>query len=354
VPGGTRNWDYRYTWLRDASFTIYSLLTLGLTQEAEAFMGWLDARCHEIEPGGGLQPVYGIRGEHVLLEETLDHLEGYQHSRPVRIGNAASSLLQLDIYGELLDAVYLYNRYTPISYDLWHHLRQLLDWLEKHWQMPDVGPWEARGHPQPYVYSRMMCWVAFDRALRIARQRGLPAPVNTWLQTGTRIYEQIMQQGWNEQQKSFVQYYGSDAVDASLLLMALSKFAGSTDPYILQTIDRIQHELVSDSLVFRYDPRKAADDGVGSSEGTFSLCSFWLAESLARAGRLDAARLLLEKMLSYSNHVGLYAEEIGLTGEARGNYPQAFTHLALITACNRLDHALNKEQQPSLYEPGSS
>jgi GH15 family glucan-1,4-alpha-glucosidase len=194
----------------------------------------------------------------------------------------------------------------------------------------------------------MMCWVAFDRALRIARQRGLPAPVNTWLQTGTQIYEQIMQQGWNEQRKSFVQYYGSDAVDASLLLMALSKFAGSTDPYILQTIDRIQHELVSDSLVFRYDPRKAADDGVGSSEGTFSLCSFWLAESLARAGRLDAARLLLEKMLSYSNHVGLYAEEIGLTGEARGNYPQAFTHLALITACNRLDQALNKEQRPSL------
>ncbi len=339
--GGTRNWDYRYTWLRDASFTLYSLLILGLTQEAEAFMGWLDARCHEIEADGGLQPLYGIRGECDVPECTLDHLEGYRQSGPVRVGNAASMQLQLDIYGELMDAVYLYNRHSPISYDLWQHLRHLLDWLGKHWQLPDAGLWEARGGPQPYVHSRLMSWVAFDRALRLARHRGLPAPTSDWSQTSAQIYEQIMEQGWSEQQQSFVQYYGSDAADASALLMVLTKFAGPTDPRVLQTLDRIQKELVSDSLVFRYNPVKAADDGIGSIEGTFSACSFWLAESSARAGRLEAARLLLEKMLTYSNHVGLYAEEIGPTGEALGNYPQAFTHLSLITACYHIDRALN-------------
>ena len=187
----------------------------------------------------------------------------------------------------------------------------------------------------------MTSWVAFDRALRLARHRGLPAPTSDWLQASAQIYEQIMEQGWSEQKQSFVQYYGSDALDASALLMVLTKFAGPTDPRILHTLDHIQEELASDSLVFRYNPVKAADDGLGGIEGSFSPCSFWLAESLARAGRLDAARLMLEKMLTYSNHVGLYAEEIGPTGEALGNYPQAFTHLSLITACYHIDQALN-------------
>ena len=341
VIGGTRNWDYRYTWLRDASFTLYSLLILGLTQEAEAFMSWLDARCHDIEADRGLQPLYGIRGERDLPELTLDHLEGYRRSGPVRIGNAASTQLQLDIYGELMDAVYLYNRHSPISYELWEHLRHLLTWLGKRWQLPDTGLWEVRGGPQLFVHSRMTSWVAFDRALRLARHRGLPAPTNDWLQTSAQIYEQIMEQGWSEQKQSFVQYYGSDALDASALLMVLTKFAGPTDPRILHTLDHIQEELASDSLVLRYNPVKAADDGLGGIEGSFSPCSFWLAESLARAGRLDAARLMLEKMLTYSNHVGLYAEEIGPTGEALGNYPQAFTHFSLITACYHIDQALN-------------
>jgi len=340
--GGMRNWDYRYTWLRDASFTLYSLLTLGLTQEAEAFMGWLEARCHEIKANGTLQPVYRIHGEHDLTEITLDHLEGYRQSRPVRIGNAASTQLQLDIYGELMDAVYLFNRYSPISYDLWQHLRQLLDWLRKHWQELDAGIWEGRGCPQSFVHARLMGWVAFDRALRLARHRGLPAPTGEWMRTSAQIYERIMAQGWSESKQSFVQHYGSEAIDASALLMVLTKFAGPTDPRMLRTIDRIQVELTNDALVYRYDPRQAADDGIGSSEGAFSACSFWLAESLARAGRLDEARLLLEKMLTYCNHVGLYAEEIGSTGEALGNYPQAFTHLSLITACYHIDHALNK------------
>jgi len=241
-----------------------------------------------------------------------------------------------------MDAVYLYNRYNAISYDLWQYLHRLLRWLEEHWQDPDEGIWEVRAGPKPFVHSRVMSWVAFDRALRVARQRGLPAPMDAWMQTSAQIYEQIMEQGWSEQKQSFVQYYGSDAVDASALLMVPTKFAGPTDPRILQTIHRIQRDLTSDSLVYRYDPKTAADDGLRSIEGTFSSCSFWLAESLARAGRLDEARLMLEKMLTYANHVGLYAEEIGSTGEALGNFPQAFTHLSLITACYRIDQALDR------------
>ena len=340
--GGARNWDYRYTWLRDASFSLYSLLTLGFTDEARAFMGWLDARCHELGENGTLQPMYGLHGEHDLTEFTLDHLEGYRHSSPVRIGNGAYSQKQLDVYGELMDSIYIYNRYDTISYDLWQNLRRLLEWLGDHWQEPDEGIWEVRGGPKRFVHSRLMSWVAFDRALRLTRHRGLPAPMGAWMQKSAEIYEQIMNAGWNEKKQSFVQYYGSDAIDASSLLMVLTNFAGPTDPRILSTIDRIQRELTSDSLVHRYNPKKAADDGLGSIEGTFSACSFWLAESLARAGRLDEARLMLEKMMTYSNHVGLYAEEVGPTGEALGNFPQAFTHLSLITACVNIDAALNK------------
>lgn len=231
-----------------------------------------------------------------------------------------------------------------ISYDLWQNLRRLLEWLAEHWQEPDEGIWEVRGGPKRFVHSRLMSWVAFDRALRLTRHRGLPAPMGDWMQKSAEIYEQNMYAGWNEKKQSFVQYYGSDAVDASALLMVITNFAGPTDPRILNTIDRIQKELTSDSLVHRYDPKKAADDGMGSTEGTFNAASFWLAESLARAGRLDDARLMLEKMLTYSNHVGLYAEEIGTVGEALGNYPQAFTHLSLITACYNVDQMLNRSR----------
>ncbi len=340
--GGARNWDYRYTWLRDASFTLYSLLTLGFTEEAQAFMGWLDARCHELGENGTLQPMYGIDGEHDLAEYTLDHLEGYRQSRPVRIGNGAYKQKQLDIYGEMMDSVYIYNRHSRISYDLWQNLRRLLEWLSDHWQEPDEGIWEVRGGPKRFVHSRLMSWVAFDRALRLVRHRGLPAPMADWMQKSAEIYEQIMHAGWSEEKQSFVQYYGSDAIDASSLLMVLMNFAGPSDPRILSTIKRIQRELTSDSLVHRYDPKKAAADGLGSVEGTFSACSFWLAENLARAGKLDEARLILEKMLTYSNHVSLFAEEIGPTGEALGNYPQALTHLSLITACYNIDQMLNR------------
>lgn len=339
--GGERNWDYRFTWLRDASFTLYSLLTLGFTQEAESFMGWLDNRCHELGEYGSLQPMYAIDGAHELDEFTLDHLEGYRKSAPVRIGNGAYKQKQLDVYGELMDSVYIFNRHQDISYDLWKHLRELLNWLQNHWREPDEGIWEVRGGPKPFVHSRVMSWVAFDRGLRIARHRGLPAPMGDWTNVSAAIYDDIMQNGWNQQKQSFIQYYGSDEVDASALLMVLTKFCGPTDPQILSTLERIQRELTSDSHVFRYNPVRAAYDGLGGEEGTFSPCSFWLVETLARAGRLLEARLILEKMLSYANHVGLYAEEFLPTGEAMGNFPQAFTHLALISACYNLDRALN-------------
>jgi GH15 family glucan-1,4-alpha-glucosidase len=351
--GGPRNWDYRFTWIRDASFTLYSLLTLGFTQEAEAFMGWLVDRCHELKDNGSLQPMYTIDGKHDLTEITLDHLEGYRLSGPVRIGNEAYKQNQLDVYGELMDAIYIYNRYDAISYDLWKNLCRLLSWLSRNWDQPDEGIWEVRGGRKRFVHSRVMSWVAFDRALRLARQRGLPAPIVQWTDTSASIYEQIMEKGWNEKKKSFVQYYGSEAVDASALLMVLTKFAGATDPRMIHTINHIQKELTSDSLVHRYNPTEAADDGLGTLEGTFSPCSFWMAESLARAGKVDEGRLMLEKMLTYSNHVGLFAEEVGPTGEALGNFPQAFTHLSLITACYNIDMALNKSSSNSSASNGS-
>ena len=241
-----------------------------------------------------------------------------------------------------MDAVNFFNGYSPISYDLWQHITELLEWLRSHWQEADTGIWERRETPQRFVHSRVMCWVAFDRALRLARYRGLPAPIHTWETTSAQIYEQVMQQGWNERRKSFVQYYGSEKLDASALLFLTTKFAGPTDPYMRQTIERIRKELTRDALVLRISPTKRKNSQLDNDEDTFSACSFWLAESLAQTGHLDDSRLMLEKMLTYSNHVGLYAEKIGLIGESLGNYPHAFTHLSLITACYHIDQALNR------------
>ncbi len=343
--GGVRNWDYRYTWIRDASFTCYALLNLGFKTEAGRFMEWIEARCRELDPkAGGLQVMYGIDGRHDLTELNLDHLSGYRNSKPVRIGNGAFGQLQLDIYGELMDAIYLYSKYaSPLSYDQWTYLRELMDWLCLNWQVPDSGLWESRAGKQHYVYSRMMTWVALDRALRLARQRGLPADTSLWKKTRNAVYEEIIAKGWSDKRQSFVQYYGSDVLDASNLLMPLVKFLGPTDPLMLSTLDRISEELAFDALVYRYDLEKGAEDGLHGREGTFSLCSFWLVECLTRAGRLDEARLKLEKMFSYANHLGLYAEEIGTSGQMLGNYPQAFTHLSLITAAYNLNRELDKK-----------
>jgi pentatricopeptide repeat protein len=343
--GGERNWDYRYTWIRDAAFTLYGLLRIGFTEEAAQFMGWLEARCRRSNTDGSLQLMYGIDGRSELTEETLDHLEGYKGSRPVRIGNGAYDQLQLDIYGELMDAVYLYNKHgSPISYDLWTRLRRLINWVCDNWQRKDEGIWEVRGGRQHFVYSRLMCWVAVDRGLRLADKRSFPADRERWLKIRDQIYEEIMEKGWNAERKAFVQAYGSDTLDASNLIMPLVFFLSANDPRMLSTLDATNRPpkddgLVSNSLVYRYDVEKSADSLTGE-EGTFSLCTFWLVEALTRAGRVDDARLIFEQMLSYSNHLGLYAEEIGPSGEALGNFPQAFTHLTLISAAFNLNRAL--------------
>jgi GH15 family glucan-1,4-alpha-glucosidase len=340
--GGPRNWDYRFTWIRDASFSLYALLRLGFTEEADAFMGWLTDRFRETmnAESGPLQIMYGIDGRADLEEETLDHFEGYRGSAPVRIGNGAATQLQLDIYGELIDSVYLYNKYgEPISHDVWQELRAIIDWIAENWDRPDEGVWETRGGQQHFTYSRLMSWVAVERAIRIARQRGLPADLVKWMSVRDAIYDQIMSRGWHEERQAFVQHYDTEVLDSSILLMPLVKFIAPTDPRWLSTLDAITNELVSDSLVYRYNAA-ASPDGLAGDEGTFSICSFWYVEALARAGRLEEARLAFEKMLTYANHLGLYSEEIGPTGEQLGNFPQAFTHLALISAAVNLDRQL--------------
>ena len=348
--GGERNWDYRYTWIRDSAFTLYGLMRVGFTDEAVQFMSWLEDRSRDLNADGSLQIMYGIDGRKELTEETLDHLEGYRGSRPVRIGNAAYRQLQLDIYGELMDAVYLYNKHgAPISYEFWTHLRNLINWVCDNWKREDEGIWEVRGGTQQFVYSKVMCWVALDRGLRLADKRSFPADRSRWHGVRDEIYEEIMEKGWSPERHSFVQAYGTDVLDASSLIMPLVFLLSPTDPRMLDTLDAINRSpqkggLVSNSLVYRYNLGRTAD-GIGGDEGTFNMCTFWLVEAMTRAGRFDRARLhdarlMFEKMLSYANHVGLYAEETGHSGEALGNFPQAFTHLALISAAFNLDRTL--------------
>ena len=274
--GGVRNWDYRYTWIRDAAFTIYAFLRLGYTEEADNFMHWLEDRVREEDRHTGpLQIMYGIDGRHDLPEIALDHLEGYRGSRPVRIGNGAAQQIQLDIYGELIDSVYLYDRYaTQIPYDLWTKLRRMLNWVARHWEDADEGIWEVRGGRRQFVYSKLQCWVALDRGLRLSQKRGIPLDREWLRQERDRIYEWIMERGWNARRNSFVQHYGSDALDASNLLMPLVRFVSPHDPRILATIDRTIEELVSDSLVYRYEVGKGAGDGLSGGEGNVQRMHF--------------------------------------------------------------------------------
>ena len=339
---GQRNLDHRYTWIRDASFTLYALIRLGYTQEAEAFMHWIEQRCRELTPDGRLQSVYRTNGGVDLDEEMLPHLEGYRQFSPVCIGNRAHNQPQLDIYGELMDAVYLFNKYgQPISYDLWQNLQRLLDWVCEHWRLPDHGIWQRDDGQYAYLSSRVMAWVAIDRGIRLAMQRSLPAPVDRWYRVRNDIFQDIFAHFWDDDLRVFVQREDTKILDAATLLMPLVKFISPTDPRWLSTLNAIGRTLLDDTLVHRTGNLETGTNELGGKDSTFSACSFWYAECLARAGELDQARLLFEKAIGYANHLGLYSEAIGPRGEHLGNFPQAFTHLSLISAAYDLDRQLS-------------
>ncbi|MEY9964237.1 GH15 family glucan-1,4-alpha-glucosidase [Streptacidiphilus sp. MAP12-16] len=344
--GGERNWDYRYTWVRDGSLSVRALLDLGFAEEATAFTHWLRNRLHDHEGKNGepLQIMYRVDGEPLLTEEILEHFEGYRGSYPVRVGNAAADQLQLDIYGE---AMYALSEGREIGlqadYRGWKSVARTLDWLADSWDRPDEGIWETRGGRKDFTYSRVMCWAAFDRGLRLAEEWRRPADTAKWTQARDAILEQVMERGWSEKEQAYVQQYDGGVLDASLLLMPRVGFVGPKDPTWLSTLDGMDRTLVSDSLVYRYDPA-ASPDGLRGSEGTFSLCTFLYVDALARSGRLREARYTFEKMHTYANHVGLFAEEVGPSGEQLGNFPQAFTHLSLIMAATTLDDALDRQR----------
>ena len=341
--GGERNWDYRYTWIRDGSFSIYGLLGLGFTDEAEGFATWLRDRAaeHAGDASGPLKIMYRVDGSSDLTEEILGHFEGWRGSKPVRIGNGAADQLQLDIYGEAMDALALAdNNGVPVAHQNWLEIASFIDWLCEHWDQPDEGIWETRGGRKNFVYGRLQTWVALDRAIKMSQKRARPADVTRWTAERDAVYNQVFDQGWHPKIGAFTQFYGSEVLDSSLLMMPLQGFVSPKDPMWLQTLNAIDRELVSDSLVYRYNP-SASPDGLAGNEGTFSLCTFWYVDALARAGRLDEARLTFEKMHTYANHLGLFSEEISSTGEQLGNFPQAFSHLALISAAVNLDYQLD-------------
>jgi pentatricopeptide repeat protein len=358
--GGERNWDYRYTWIRDGSLSIRALAGLGYLDEAAAFGAWLRDRVTESKGSDGSGPIkimYRVDGTSGLIEESLGHFEGWHGSRPVRIGNGAADQLQLDIYGEALDAILTGDEYgLEIAHSGWRALTRVVDWVADNWDQPDEGVWETRGGRKDFTYGRFQCWVALDRAIRLAERHGRPANVAKWAAARDALYDQIMDRGWNDKAKAFTQHYATDVLDSALLFMPLEGFVAARDPMWLSTLDAMDRELVSDSLVYRYNPA-ASPDGLHGDEGTFSLCTFLYVDALARAGRLDDAVLTFQKMHTYGNHLGLFSEEIGSTGEQLGNFPQAFTHLSLINAAITLNRELDqraKRAEPALGAAQSS
>ena len=341
--GGERNWDYRYTWIRDGSLSMHALAGLGYLEEAARFGVWMRDRATEQagSVSGPLKIMYRVDGTSDLVETNLDHFEGWRASRPVRIGNGAADQLQLDIYGEAIGALETGAGHgLPIAHQGWQALSRIMDWVCDNWDQPDEGIWETRGGRQDFTYGRFQCWVAVDRAIRLAARTGRPANVAKWVIERDRLYNQIMERGWNPKVEAFTQHYNTDVMDASLLLMPIEGFIEPRDPMWLSTLRAMDRELVSDSLVYRYNPA-ASPDGLHGDEGTFSLCTFWYVDALARSGRLDEAVLTFEKMQTYANHLGLFSEEIGASGEQLGNFPQAFTHLSLINAALTLNRELD-------------
>ena len=333
--GGERNWDYRYSWIRDSAFTMYAFLRLGYKEEAQAYIDWIQRQCMET-----LQLMYGVDGRRELPETNLDHLEGYRQSTPVRIGNGAYDQKQMDIFGELIDTIYLYEKSGgSITHEFWINICKLVEHTIKHWRDEDHGIWEVRSGKQRFLHSAVCCWVAVDRAMRIADARSLPYPAERWRKERDKMYQEIYEDFYNEKVGAYTQFLGSDTVDASALLMPLLRFVSSKEPRWLSTLEAIEEKLTADVLVFRYKQEHGATDGLEGEEASFTICSFWYAECLARIGRVDEAAIVMQKLLGYSNHLGLFSEEIGIHGEQLGNFPQAFSHLALISAAFQIDRA---------------
>lgn len=336
--GHDRNWDYRFTWIRDAAFTMYAFLRLGFTEEASGFLKWI----HERSGDERLHLMYAIDGSPVMEEETLNNLEGYMGSGPVRIGNAAKDQLQVDIYGELIDTIYLFNKnHSKINYEFWLTVQKHIDCVIDNWKEPDHGIWEFRSGEKHFLHTRLMCWVAMDRAIKIAQDRSFPYPEEEWKAVRDEIYKDIYEDFWNEELGAWVQYKGGDAVDASVLLMPLVHFITADEPRWVSTLKVIENTLSTDVLIYRYD-NKGDLDGLSGEEGTFNMCSFWFIEALAKNKQTDKALEYFEKMTGYANHLGLFSEQIGKRGEHLGNFPQAFTHLALISAALELDKQLDR------------
>lgn len=334
--GGIRNWDYRYTWLRDASFTLYALHVLGQYEEADRFMDYLKRVSRK--SAKHLQIMYGIGGERVLTERVLEHLEGYRGSGPVRIGNGAYDQLQLDVYGEVLETAYLWHHNNRMTEGVWMLLRELVDWVADNWRRKDSGIWEVRAGVQHYVFSKVMCWVALDRGIKMAEALDLEADLERWKAERQAVHAEVMERGWNEEKQAFVQHYGTDALDASNLQIGIVGFLPRDHPRVKATIEATIRELTSDDqeLVYRY----VNPDGLPGEEGVFSICTFWLADALILSGDVERGERIFRRMLKHANQVGLYSEEIDpVSGEFLGNFPQAFTHIALINTAQILEWA---------------
>ncbi|MFQ5761850.1 MAG: glycoside hydrolase family 15 protein [Candidatus Bathyarchaeia archaeon] len=340
--GGVRNWDYRYTWLRDGAFSLYALNLLGQYGEAASFLSWFLSVARK--SGVNLQIMYGVQGEKYLKEEELNHLEGYMKSKPSRVGNAAYEQFQLDVYGIMVDAAYFSHRYVHARLtEIFEEIRNIVDFVSRVWTHPDRGIWEIRGEPSHHVHSKMWAFVAVDRGVRLARALGYYEDAERWKPIRKKIRNDILEKGWSNEKKAFAMYYGGNHLDASNLLMPLVGFLPATDPRMTATIERTVEDLSKDGLVMRYK----IDDNLEGDEGAFIICSFWLVDCLTKLGRLEEAQKLFEKLLTHANHLGLYSEEIGLkTGKALGNFPQAYTHMAFINAAINLDNALTEKLQP--------
>jgi GH15 family glucan-1,4-alpha-glucosidase len=341
IIGGVRNWDYRYTWTRDAAFTMYAFLRLGFLEEAAAYISWIAKLIHTQQ----MQVMYSMDGHTNLKEYDLKYLDGYKGTKPVRVGNAAHQQFQLDIYGELIDTIYLYNKDGgAITYELWQEIAKQVHFVVENWQRPDHGIWEIRRRKKEFFHTRMMCWVAIDRAIKIAEERTFPYPFNEWRQVRDQIYNDIYENFWNEEKQAYVQHKNSKDLDAAVLLMPLMRIISPSEERWKKTMQAIEKELRSDVLIYRYRGKDVQKDGIGGNEGTFTMCSFWYVECLSKGGQTERAAEYFEKMLGYANHLGLFSEQLGSRGEHLGNFPQAFTHLALISAAFQLDSDLNKKE----------